>query len=231
MDKLALRRALYTDPKQISAQQLADDHALLQLRQELLRIDQQLTQTLQVPVPVALTERMLLAQRLEQPVKRRPRLPYYAVAASMLLASLWFVQHSQIPEADAGQQALAHIYHELAALDSRAELPAEQVSQLFAELGIEVGAMSVPVRYARFCNFGGVRSLHLVLDWQGEAITLFVVPPGHAATPDKPLQFADARFVGQSMQKAGHQLVLVAQRAELVQATMNRLSDALKFTI
>ncbi len=231
MDKLALRRALYTDPKQINVQQLADDSTLLQLRQELLRMDQQLTDTLQVPVPDTLTERMLLAQRLEQPVKRRIRLPYYAVAASVLLASLWFAQLSQTPDADAGQQALAHVYHEMAALDSRAELPAEQVNELFAELGIDVGAISLPVRYARFCHFGGVRSLHLVLDWQGEAVTLFVIPPGWAHASDKPLQFADARFVGQSIQKAGHQLVLVAQRAELLQATMDRLGNTLKFTI
>lgn len=229
MDNLSLRRALYQDPSRVSAQQLNDDPQLAQLQQELLQQDQRCKQLLSVDVPAQLADRILLQQRL-QPVRwyRRPW-PYASAAA--LLLSLWFWQ-AQPPalSADLGQQALGHVYHELAALGATTALNADSVQPLFAEIGV-TAALPMPVVYARFCHFEGVRALHLVLEIDGQPLTLFVLPAQPGLPDTSASQFADARFFGKSVTTARHHLVMVAEQPQLLAQIGPVLLKSLKFNI
>lgn len=231
MDNLLLRRALYEDPASISPQQLNDDAQLLQLQQELLLLDHQLKQQLEIDVPPQLAEQILLRQQMLPVIRhwwQRP-LPYATAAA--LLLSVWFYQGST-PQvsADLGQHALSHVYHELAALGAISTLDQPSLQPLFAELGLSA-ELPVPVRYARFCDFEGVRSLHLVLEVDGQPLTVFVVPDQTDFPHARASQFADARFFGQSLKSARHLLVMVAQQPQLLVKAGPLLADSLKFNI
>lgn len=236
MDNLSLRRALYEDPRSVSADALQDQPQLQQLQQELQALDDSLRQQLAIEVPPQLTERVLLNQRMLPVPKRWYQRPFpYATAAALLVTVLYWHQPLQTEAADLGQHALSHVYHEMAALRADALLTRDDISPMFSQLGISAD-FSVPVRYARFCDFEGVRSLHLVLDIDGEAVTLFVVPdtglPGRAAPGQiKTAQFADARFFGQALSKHQHQLVLVAEQPQLLAATSAMLENSLHFNI
>lgn len=231
MDNLSLRRALYEDPASVSPQQLHDDAQLLQLQQELLQQDHQLKQQLQIDVPPQLAEQILLRQRMlpTQPRWWHRPLPYASAAAVLLSVWLWRGPTPQV-SADLGQQALTHVYHELAALGAVGTLDANSLQPLFAELGIR-SELPVPVRYARFCTFAGVRSLHLVLEVDGQPLTVFVVPEQADLPRASARQFADARFFGQSLQAASLQLVLVAEQPQLLAKAGQLIKQSLKFNI
>lgn len=236
MDNLSLRRALYEDPRSVSVEALQDQPQLQQLQQELQALDDSLRQQLAIDVPPQLVERVLLHQRMLPVAKRWYQRPLpYATAAALLVSLLYWQQPPQTGPADLGQHALSHVYHEMAALRAEALLSPADISPMFSQLGIHAD-FPVPVRFARFCDFEGVRSLHLVLDINGEAVTLFVVPgsvlPG-VTKPDqtKPVQFADARFFGQAVLKQQHQLVLVTEQPQLLAATSAMLENSLRFNI
>lgn len=236
MDNFSLRRALYEDPGSVSAEALQDQPQLLQLQQELQQLDDSLRQQLAIEVPSQLTERVLLNQRMLPMQKRWYQRPLpYATAAALLVTVLYWQQPLQQRPADLGQHALSHVYHEMAALRSEARLTPEDIRPMFTQFGIAAD-FPVPVRYARFCDFEGVRSLHLVLDIDGETVTLFVVPepdaPGdHGPEQISPAQFADARFFGQAVAKLRHRLVLVAEQPQLLATTNAMLEKSLRFNI
>lgn len=236
MDKLSLRRALYEDPRSVSAEVLQDEPQLQQLQQELQALDDSLRRQLAIEVPPQLVERALLNQRMLPMQKRWYQRPLpYATAAALLVSVLYWQQPLQNGPADLGQHALSHVYHEMAALRAEALLSPADISPMFSQLGM-IADFPVPVRYARFCDFDGVRSLHLVLDVDGEAVTLFVVPdtgqPGFIEPGQhKPAQFADARFFGQAVTKLQHRLVLVAEQPQLLATTSAMLEKSLHFNI
>lgn len=229
MDNLSLRRALYEDPASIRPQDLADNPQLQQLQQELLQQDQALRNTLNINVPPQLIEKVLLQQQLTKPRWYRRPVPYASAAA--LLLSLWFWQHAPTSGSpDLGQHALSHVYHELAALRATTLLTADEIQPLFTELGIR-SALPAPVLYARFCNFEGVRALHVVMTLDGKPVTLFVIPDAAGQPVDKAQQFADARFVGQVLHAAHHRLVLVAEQPQLLTQIGPQLLNSLQFNI
>lgn len=213
-DKLALRRALYVAPGQVPPQQIQHDRELQLLQQQLLRQDEQLKQLLQVDVPVNLADKILLQQNL---TKRSPWRAVLAMAAgTALLSSYLFWQPAQ-PDADFGQHALRHVYHELAALKVSSQLPASDVSALLSRAGVQHD-LAMPVRYARFCELEGVRSLHLVVVFRGEPVTIFVLPADLAPLVPENQQFADSRFIGKQMRWQQHQILVVAEQPELLSA-------------
>lgn len=229
MDNLSLRRELYEDPSSIRPQDLADEPQLQLLQQQLLQQDQELRNTLNIRVPAQLIEKVLLQQQLTKPRWYRRPVPYASAAA--LLLSLWFWQQSpHVQSPDLGQHALSHVYHELAALRATTMLSAEDVQPLFTELGIN-STLPAPVLYARFCNFEGVRALHVVMTLDGQPITLFVIPDAAGQPADRTQQFADARFVGQVLHAARHRLVLVAEQPQLLAQLGPQLINSLKFNI
>lgn len=231
MDNLSLRRALYEDPNKISAAELQDLPELQQLQQELKTLDQELRQQLAIDVPPQLTERVLLNQRMLPMPRRWYQRPLsYATAAALLLSVLYWQPPLSGGPTDLGQHALSHVYHEIAALRGEAVLTPEDLQPMFSQLGIAAD-FPVPVRYARFCDFEGVRSLHLVLDISGEAVTLFVVPDPALSDQAHPGQFADARFFGQALALQQHQLVLVAEQPQLLATTSAMLEKSLRFNI
>lgn len=231
MDELSVRRALYTDPQQLTPETLSAieaDPMLTQLRTDLLQLDTDLKQSLLINVPSDLPQK-LLAIPAEQPVQAsKPRRSAWLVAASISMLALGFWLW-QVPSANhVGEQALAHVYHEPAALNASTPVAAAELNVLLDDLHATWRNQQVQVTYARYCHFDGLTSLHLVVTVDGQPVTLFVLPAHHSlkASP----RFADQRFVGESLQMAGRDIVLVAENAALLPKAQQMLMESIQFT-
>jgi hypothetical protein len=231
MDELSVRRALYTDPQQLSAEASAvvdADPALQQLRADLQRLDIDFQQSMLINVPTDLQQKLLDIPKAQPLAVRQPRHSAWLVAASvsMLAFAFWFWQ---VPSAShVGEQALAHVYHEPAALSASTSVAQTELNVLLEDLHATWRNQQVHVTYARYCHFDGMTSLHLVVTVDGQPVTLFVLPAHHSlkASP----RFADQRFVGESLQMAGRDIVLVAENAELLPKAQQMLMESIQFT-
>lgn len=233
MDELSLRRALYTDPKRLNPQAssaVQADTQLQQLHTDLLQLDADLQKSLQVNVPSDLQQRLLaipaIAPAAEPAPQAKPRRWLVAASVTLLAFSLWWWQ---VPSAShVGEQALAHVYHEPAALVAAATVQPSELNALLDDLHASWRNSQVQVTYARYCHFDGVTSLHLVVKVDGQAVTLFVLPEQHSlkASP----RFADQRFVGESVQMAGRDIVLVAENAAILPKAQQMLMESIQFT-
>lgn len=231
MDNLSLRRSLYQDPTSLTAAQLQDEPQLQQLQQELLELDAQLKEQLQIEAPPHLAEQILLNQRMLPAPRRWYHQTFpYATAAAVLIAVLYWQMPSPHQETDLGQHALTHVYHELAALGTTVVLEQSALEPLFAEMGIRAD-LTVPIKYARFCEFDGIRSLHLIVEFKGKPLTVFVLPDQHDILPIGTSQFADARFFGQALAMDKHRLLVVAEYPQLLAEAGHMLKKSLYFNI
>lgn len=219
MDELEIRRRLLADPQQVMSDLSSQD---LQLQAELQELDKALTKALQVSVPADLQNRLLFNQ---------PRRRYWpwALAASLALVSvLSFQQYEFGQRADnLGLQALHHVRHELESFQSTTEIPLDEVNQLLAELGGNLTTGGYPVRYARFCDFEGTRSLHLVFAKDDGLVTVFVVPSNHGLKRSP--EFSDPQFFGKSQQLAQAEIVMVATQQQLLDPFAKTLMEKMQF--
>lgn len=233
MDELEFRRRLLADPQARDPQlqqQLQQSEASQRLQQDLLQMEQQLKQSVQLPVPPDLADRLLLAQGVVHFSERQKhRRRWLAIAAAVLclgLISPRLYQQWVWPDTLA-EHSLAHVYHEAAYLvDQNSHLPLTQVNELLSDFHIELMDGSGVVRYARYCDFQGHRSLHLILQTPTGTLTVFVMPPQHGLKGGE--LFADQNFHGQSMQLGANSLVLVAGKQYALQPFADELQHYLR---
>lgn len=219
MDKLTIRRALYTEPGSLQAESLPDAE-LRQLQQDLLAQDEQCRQRLLLDVPAGLADRVLLQQRLAK--RQRWHWPLASAASALLLSSYLF-WHSPTTPGDLGEHALRHVYHELAALQLTQAISAAELASLWSAEGL-TSELGLPVRYARYCELDGIRSLHLVVEYQGQAVTLFILPAQEQQRLEAGRQFADSRFIGQQQQWQQRPVLVVAEQAALLEQFSQQLN-------
>ncbi|MFN6970271.1 MAG: DUF3379 family protein [Rheinheimera sp.] len=235
MDELEFRRRLLSDPAardEDMSLELPLDPAKQQLQQDLLLLDQQIKASLSVPVPPDLADKLLLSQSLLQHKKIRQQRWWLGMAASvMLVAGLVQFRDQIYPwHHDLGGHALAHVYHEAEMLENEnASVNLEQVNQLLSDFGGKLTTWPDTIRYARFCNFQGTRSLHLIFNTEQGPVTVFILPKNHGLpnTDD----FSDPLFHGRSMQLEKADVVLVAGLQQTLAPMASRLYQQLQFQI
>lgn len=236
MDELEFRRRLLADPQARHPevqQQLQQDPQRQRYQQELLELEQQLKQSLQLAVPTGLADRLLLAQGIASfSARKQQRQRWLSLAAAVLLLGLLApALYKQLFWSDhLAEHALAHVYHEAAYLVSqKAEVPLDEVNQLLADFDAQFTQWPGTIRYARYCDFQGLRSLHLVLQTANGVLTVFVMPSQHGLTSDQ--QFADHNFHGQSLQLGQHALVLVTDKQQALQPFATELQQHIRWQI
>lgn len=234
MDELEIRRRLLTDPHSRDPklqQQIAQSSSLQQYQQELQQLDQKVQQNLQCPVPADLADRILLAQHVNtfaQKKQRQKRL-YLMAAAVFAIALLAPQLYQQLywPQ-QLGEHSLAHVYHELDALNQpTTPLDVNEVNQLLASFGAEFIDLHGTISYARFCDFQGQQSLHLIVHTAQGPMTVFVLPPEHPVHLEQ--QFQDERFHGQSVQVGQRAFVVVAAKQVNLTPMVEKVTQTLRF--
>jgi len=235
MDELEFRRRLLSNPATNDdevIQQLAADPDKQRLQHELLLLDQQLKASLAVPVPADLADRLMLSQSLLEHKKIRQRRWYLAMAASALLVAGLVHQRDHLypwPDDVAGH-ALAHVYHEMKHLEDHNTLvDISTVNLLLADLGGQLNTWPGTIRYARFCDFQGTRSLHLIFNTAQGPVTVFVLPKNHGLQQHG--DFNDAQFHGHNIQLAKADLVFVAGKNQSLAGVATNLQQQLQFQI
>jgi len=235
MDELEFRRRLLSNPATNDDEvirQLAADPDKQRLQHELLLLDQQLKASLAVAVPADLADRLMLSQSLLEHKKNRQRRWYLAMAASVLLVAGLVHQRDHLypsPDDVAGH-ALAHVYHEMKHLEDHNTLvDISTVNLLLADLGGQLNTWPGTIRYARFCDFQGTRSLHLIFNTAQGPVTVFVLPKNHGLQQHG--DFNDAQFHGYNIQLAKADLVFVAGKNQPLAAVATTLQQQLQFQI
>ena len=231
MNNQTLRQMLLADPYSTDPQllaALAQDASLQQFADQLKQQQQALEDALQVPVPPMLAE-----QLMQIPQQRQPLHAYWrplALAASVALMSLiglklYFASFAT----DLGEHALAHVYHEQAYLESHASnQPLSEVNLKLASFGASLEDWQDEIIYARYCNFQGVRSLHLAVKTASGYATVFVVPK--EAELAFAAQFADKHYQGLTLEMANANVVVVSRNAEDLQQVPQKLRQKLIFS-
>lgn len=233
MDDLTFRRQRYAqphsqDPKLTEAEK--QDPAKQAFSQEVQQLDKQIQQAVKVPLPDGLAERLLLQQSFVQHQQKRHKQRWLAIAASVTLLFSAGVWQGWLPatngQLDLGEYALAHWHHEASvAWQQKPQVSLAQVNAKLASMNSKLTQALDKVYYADFCHFANKRGLHLVMQHQLGQVTLFILPQ---ASGDKlPAQFGDPQLSGQSFEFAGHNLLVLGEQAQAVNAIKNQLQHSL----
>ncbi len=234
MDELEVRRRLLTDPYHLSpeqVQQLQLDAESQQFHQDILELDQQIRELLSPPVPKALENTLLMQQhKHKQQQQKRFYQNLIALAASVAFlagfALNWsfFLYGSQ----SLGENSLAHVYHEEPYVRHlTTTLSLSDVNAKLAEFDAELETSAQAVVYANFCNFRGTRSLHLVLQTEQGLMTVFVVPKENSLNFEA--EFQDDKYLGRSISNQKAVLVMVSDKAEVLQQGEQQFLKNLQF--
>lgn len=230
MDDLEFRRRLIAAPYEQAddlLEALEEKPERKKLQANLQELDQKIANAFAVDMPEGLTEQLILRQRIDHHNERQQKQKwYFAMAASLVLVvtatfALWPQPHSNL-----ANYALAHVYHEPATLeriDERASLP--QINAKLASYGVTANQELGHVYYANHCDFKGKRSLHMVLEHQGEKLSVFIVP-GLNDFETKPESFSDDRFKGELATHQNTGLIVIGDNRNKVHSMQAHLKHS-----
>jgi hypothetical protein len=234
MNELEFRRRVFADPYDPEVAAYAKQHPeQQQVLDELKDLDLQLNDALNIAPPPDLTERLLAqTQSSEQVVKRvwfkRFRAPFATAASAMLAVSLYFLSASET-HLHAGEHALEHVYHEVRAFERTKEVSLQTVNEKLALLGAQFKSLPGKATYATFCNFKGQRSLHLIVQSEHGALTIFIVPNTSKGAPQQEGEFNDNRFAGVISTAERANTILVADRSSPIDNYRANIDSSLQW--
>ncbi|MGX9462618.1 DUF3379 domain-containing protein [Shewanella sp. A14] len=218
MDDLQFRRHAYGDPNNQSDEflaHLAENEDDAHFVKDLKAFDHKLTQALKINVPDDLADKLILRQQLNQHQKSKKNTRYLmAMAASIAFVVGISFSLLRFTPINLGENSLAHVRHETKALIIEQDIGFNDVNFKLASLeGLRDSKfIQQPGRvfYTSYCDFQGVKSLHLVMaDENGNKVTLFIVPIESRMVLEE--AFADNQYKGQSFQTADAYMVLVGE--------------------
>lgn len=235
MDDLQFRRAIYADPKCTDddvVQAAKHDPAKQAFWSELKQLDGSIQQASQVEVPPDLAHKLLLKHSFESRQESRKRnRNWLAMAASVaivfgLFLSLWH----QPGVVNLGEHALAHVQHEGNgyALRENGDISVQAVNIKLASLGAQLSEKVGRIYYANFCNFEGVRSLHLVMQGESGKVTVFIIPETDRLIMQD--RFSNQQLAGQRIKAQHANIVLVNQKDQPVEQFKYKLKHSLMFS-
>ena len=213
------------DPALLTA--MAQDADLQQFANELQQQQRELDDALQVPVPPMLAERLL---QIPQQKSGRNWFTPLALAASIALVSVLGMQLYQTGYAtNLGSHALAHVYHEHGYLQQHAQMqPLAAVNLKLADFSASLQDWQDEIIYARYCDFQGVRSLHLAVKTATGYATVFVVPKDAELGFSE--AFADEKYQGITLAMRNANVVVVSDNPADLQQLPSKIRQKLIFT-
>ncbi|WP_144213943.1 DUF3379 domain-containing protein [Shewanella donghaensis] len=220
MDDLQFRRHAYGDPNSQDddfLEQIAASETDAKLVSELKSLDSKLTNALNIDVPNDLADKLLLRQQLNKHQEQKKHTRYLmAMAASVALVIGLSFSMLRFTPVDLAEHALAHVYHEPKSMMVDQNVGYEDVNFKLAGInGLENAKfINQPgkVFYTSYCDFQGVKSLHLVMESEHGKVTLFIVPTENRMVTEE--SFADQNYQGMGFQTAGAFMLLVGDQQD-----------------
>ncbi|MGZ9897728.1 DUF3379 domain-containing protein [Shewanella gaetbuli] len=232
MDDLQFRRQAYGDPNDQSEdflKHIAESPDDAKLVNDLKNLDNRLNQALNINVPDDLAEKLILRQQLNQHQQHKKRTRYLmAMAASIAFIVGVSFSMLRFTPVDLSEHALAHVYHEAKALSTNQDIGYNDVNFKLASMsGLQQSKfIQQPGRvfYTAYCDFQGVKSLHLVMqDENGEKVTLFIVPAEKRLKLEE--AFADSKYQGQGFKTADAYMILVGEEGSDLNFVKNEIEN------
>lgn len=231
MDELEFRRRAYANPKDqdeafIQAKGEAPERE--QFLQDLNHLDARLAKAMNVDVPEGLADKLLLNQQLSSHRGQKKTVSFImAMAASVaMVLGVGYATWRMAP-IELSEHAIAHVLHEPGALSAQGDISFSQVNAQLASLkGFnDKGFASQPgqIFFSTYCDFQGVRSLHLVMQGENGKVTLFIVPTEERMALES--QFADNHFQGLGFSRGDAFLLLVGENQQDLQFAKQELNQ------
>ncbi len=249
MDELEFRRRTIAQPNELDKELLEFANSSPD-RQQFLNenktFDKQLNDALDIPVPDNLAERIILNTSLKEKARKdefeqknnvidsRSRFKfdrvYLAFAASFVIAvSAFMFSTEQNLNHAAGEHALAHVYHELNALNKTQPISLQTVNEKLALLGGQLNDLPGKVTYVNFCDFQGEKGIHLVFESDFGPMTVFIVPSDNKVFEIGSGDFSDSRYVGHISRGKQADTVLIASLGSPVNMYNERIAGAIRW--
>ncbi|MCL2915352.1 DUF3379 domain-containing protein [Shewanella corallii] len=232
MDELEFRRRAYADPQSrdddfIQASEETPERQ--QFLKDLNKLDAKLEQAMSLDVPDDLADKLLLNQQLSNHRQQKKTVSFMmAMAASVaMVLGVGYATWRMAP-IELSEHAIAHVLHEPKALSAHGDISFNQINAQLASLkGFnDKGFSSQPgqIFYSTYCDFQGVRSLHLVMQGENGKVTLFIVPTEERMALES--QFADNHFKGLGFSKGDAFLLLVGENQQDLQFARQELDQS-----
>ncbi|MGB0894202.1 MAG: DUF3379 domain-containing protein [Parashewanella sp.] len=220
MDELEFRRRAIAEPNS------KDDDFLQAIaqnanREETVRqqkaFDKKLSQALNIEPPAGMMENLILRQQLKQHHQQRRKAGFMmAMAASVaFVAGITFTLLRTAP-VDLSEHAIAHVYHEDNAMTVNQHVDFKQLNNQLVSLANYQGGQFTKqpgeVYYTSYCDFQGVRSLHLVMQGKDNKVTVFIVPAEERMKFER--TFSDKNYQGMGFEKDGSYMLLVGEEQQ-----------------
>jgi hypothetical protein len=155
---------------------------------------------------------------------------HLALAASFVIAvSAFMFSEEQSINQTAGEHALAHVYHEIYALNKTQPISIQAVNEKLALLGGQISDLPGKVTYVTFCDFQGERGLHLVFESDFGPMTVFIVPSDNQIFEIGSDDFNDSRYAGHINRGKQADTVLIASLGSPVDMYNERISGAIRW--
>lgn len=233
MDDLEFRRRLYANPHDTDPDILAcieQDTEKKALQHDLKHLDEKLDDALSVTTPEGLAERLVLNQSLDQFQQQKKHKRWHlAIAASIaFVCGVSFTLYQAPGPLNLEQHALAHVYHELPALEpTDTQYQLDTVNAKLASFGGQFSALPATISYATYCHFNGQKSMHLVLQTETGPMTVFIVPSSNQFATDS--YFSDKRFNGSIHQMEKANIILLGDKNTDLEQQKARIKRSLKW--
>jgi len=247
MDELEFRRRTIAQPNELDKELLEFANSSPD-RQQFLNenktFDKQLNDALDIPVPDNLAERIILNTSLKEKARKdefeqknsvidsrfKFDRVYLAFAASFVIAvSAFMFSTEQNLNHAAGEHALAHVYHELNALNKTQPISLQTVNEKLALLGGQLNDLPGKVTYVNFCDFQGEKGIHLVFESDFGPMTVFIVPSDNKVFEIGSGDFSDSRYVGHISRGKQADTVLIASLGSPVNMYNERIAGAIRW--
>ncbi|MBV7315000.1 DUF3379 family protein [Shewanella sp. NIFS-20-20] len=231
MDELRFRRQAVIDPncQDDDFIQAASDPDKAEFIEQMKTLDDKIHGAFAIPTPPQFADKLLLNTQLKSHYSFTQRLGVgVAMAASIAFVSLISFSLLRVAPIDLSEHALTHVHHETQAMQANTPIPIELVNEKLGQLFPESIERFVndpgDILFATYCDFQGVQSLHLVLQHNGEKVTVFIVPQNERFQLAS--YFNDAELTGASYNAGNAYMLLVANNNEALNDTRSRLETS-----
>ena len=174
--------------------------------------DARIRRAVNVAAPANLADRILLAQTtgLRHDLRKRRRglsALILAAAASIVVAFVALQRPTQQMPALAAMVD-AHLHkHVVSAAEAAAEVPKQDVIDLFAQRGVSLAAVPDGVNFVHKCPAGPYKTVHMVMPQEGVAISVVYVVD---APPQSRVDFSSGAGYGREVPMGQGTLVMLA---------------------
>ena len=233
MDEVTFRRRIYTNPNDSDkdiCEACQQDTNKAKFKKDLQQFDQSLISALNVDVPENLADRILLSQSIDfQKAQKRKNRVHLAIAASIAFTiGITFQMFGLSPRHDTyAQHAIAHVEAESQHLHEDDVYSTSQLNAKLAHYGGEVLTELAPITFASFCRFGGIKSLHIVLQGETHPVTVFILPKQSGLQNTGPFKSED--YQGNTIQLKNADMLIVTDKNDSPLQWQQKLNKAIKW--